>query len=70
MKVRMLTISAGPDASHCWNPGDERDLPQDDAMKLIATGQAHLLERSIPVETANVTQPEQATVAYRGKAKV
>lgn len=56
MKVKMVTLAAGPEGM--LRPGAEIDLPQEKAMALIEGGYA------VPVhvvrETATVEPPEQA----------
>lgn len=44
----MLVGLSGPD--YCLNPNDERDFPQDEAIRLISAGYAVAV--SEPVETA------------------
>lgn len=40
MKVKCLTISAGPTPEDCWLPGDMRDLPNEVAIALVEQGLA------------------------------
>jgi hypothetical protein len=65
MRVRYLTLSAGPDG--VIQPGDVRDVPEVWALALIAAGSAVAVDaprtRQEPVQTA-IAKPEEKAVTH------
>ena len=69
MRIRMLSIAAGPGFSA--SPGDVVDLPNAQAAELIRSGYADkcAAEMAAPeIETESVTGPENAS-AHKGKGR-
>jgi hypothetical protein len=65
-RIRMLQAVAGPDFS--WNPGDEIDLPGDEASKWTDGIRAELV-RGQGVETPEAGPPETATAKRAPRTK-
>lgn len=62
MLIRLTTGLSGP--AYCLAPGDERDFPQDEALRLIAAGYA------VPVAEARVeTAVKEPAPERRGRKK-
>ena len=71
MRVRMVTRYAGPDG--VWQPGAVVDLPEGQAMELVAGGYAEAAEKAAkapaPVETTEGRKAPERAVSKRGRAK-
>lgn len=65
-RIRMLQAVAGPDFS--WNPGDEIDLPGDEASKWTDGIRAELV-RGQTMETPESGSPETTSAKSRSRAK-
>ena len=65
MKVRMITVSCGPEGTH--NPGDVIDVSPQLAEKLVQGGYASYVGPLVPVSTVEVATteaPEDASVEH------
>lgn len=76
MKIKMLTINAGPDTSQNWNEGQIRTVCDDEGNYWIQKGVAVLYEKSViaPVEKAMIAPVQKAVIAppevsEKGKVK-
>lgn len=65
MKIRMLTLAAGPDG--VLQPGQEVDLPGEQARALIEGGYAEAVEKIR--ETAAVEPPEKAVTPKKTRKR-
>jgi len=68
MRIRMLVGLSGPEYSLA--PGDERDFPQDEALRIVAAGfAAPVAERQVERAVVSPVAPERR-VKSKGKANV
>jgi hypothetical protein len=61
MKVKMLTIAAGPDPSQYHDAGTVVDLPRAKAKELIESGQAVAVDEKAETEAADEDAAEPRT---------
>lgn len=64
MRVRLLVSMAGPGGA--WSPGDEAELPDAEALRLIAAGYA---EAAAGAPEQAVRQPARTAVSRAGARK-